>query len=176
MATTKRVSKKVVQNVTQAEFETALAAYASADAKALQITAKMDVEITKIRDKYAPELNGLMETCETNQEVLQVYCTENKEKLFESKKSIDTAHGTLGFRTGTPKLKLLPKFNWGKVLEHLKSYLPDYVRTIEEPAKDRILIDRETEIVSQNLKKVGLEVVQDESFFIALKKEEVTIA
>jgi Bacteriophage Mu Gam like protein len=83
------------------------------------------------------------------------------------------AHGLIGFRTGTPKLKTLKKFTWGAVTEQLKSYLPEYVRTVEEPAKDKLLADRDNEEVNTLFKKCGIEVAQDETFFVELKKEGV---
>ena len=55
----KRVAKKVVSAVSADQFNEALAAYAGADAKASRLTAKMDEEITKIRDKYSSDLDTL---------------------------------------------------------------------------------------------------------------------
>lgn len=177
MATaTKRVSKKVIQNVSSSQFNDAMASYAANDARSAKIRATIDVEITKVREKYADDLEEIADELEKNQEIIEVYCMENKDTLFSKKKSMDTSHGTVGYRTGTPKLKLLKGFNWNKVLDNLKAYLPSYVRTTEEPAKDRLLSDRENEEVAENLKKVGIEVVQDESFFIELKKEELPVA
>ena len=171
----KRVAKSVVSAVSADLFNEALASYAGADAKASRLTAKMDEEITKIRDKYSSDLDTLKATKDTNFEIVQTYCTENPEQ-FTTKKSLDTVHGVVGFRTGTPKLKLLAKTNWNKVLDNLKAYLPSYVRTTEEPAKDRLLIDRNTPEVADNLAKVGLCVAQDETFYIDLKKEELAEA
>jgi phage host-nuclease inhibitor protein Gam len=172
----KRVSKKIISNVSTAQFEEAMAGYAKNDARSLKLAAQMDMEIIKCREKYDPEFNKLMEQMEEQKEIIEVYCREKQDVLFAKKKSHETTHGTVGFRTGTPKLKLLSKFNWAKVLDNLKHYLPDYVRKTEEVAKDRLLADREQEEVAANLKKVGVEVVQDETFFIELKKEEPVTA
>ena len=96
---------------------------------------------------------------------------ENREELFTKRKSLETTHGTIGFRTSTPKLKTLKGFTWASVLNLLKEFLPDYVRTAEEPAKDKLLADREDEEVSALFPKVGIAVVQDETFFVEPKKE-----
>ena len=48
----------------------------------------------------------------------------------------------------------------------------EYVRTVDEPAKDKLLADRDTGEVSENLTRVGLSVVQDETFYVEPKKEE----
>lgn len=172
----KRESKTVVKGVSNDQFNAAMADYAKADARLGIITAKMDNEINKIRDKYQAEVNTLTEEKEKAFEVAQTYSVENQQTMFGKKRSIETVFGVVGFRTGTPKLKLLKGYNWTKVLDNLKAYLPEYVRTTEEPAKDRLLVDREQPEVLAGMTKVGLMVDQDEKFFIELKKEELTEA
>ncbi|MFJ1366650.1 host-nuclease inhibitor Gam family protein [Capnocytophaga canimorsus] len=46
-----------------------------------------------------------------------------------------------------------------------------YIRTVEEPAKDKLLADRDNEEVNTLFGKVGISVVQDETFFVEPKKE-----
>jgi phage host-nuclease inhibitor protein Gam len=166
-----RVTKKVVANISREAFEDALSAYAVADAKEKTILAKMDEQITKIREKYADELTDLQEQKTETYEVAYTYCNENSE-LFAKKKSMETAHGTVGFRTGTPKLKTLKGFTWASVLTLLKKTLPAYVRVKEEPNKELLLADREKPEIKVALAGVGIAVDQDETFFIDLKKEE----
>lgn len=168
----KREKKVVITNVTNEKMESAMADFAKADARIQKITATMDVEITRIREKYQEELGRLAEEKEKAFEVLQVFATEQRDVLFVKKKSLDTIHGTIGFRTGTPKLKTLRGFTWASVTNLLKEFLPDYIRTVDEPAKDRILADRDCDEVKDKLGKVGLSVVQDESFYVEPKKEE----
>jgi phage host-nuclease inhibitor protein Gam len=88
------------------------------------------------------------------------------------KKSVDGSHGTIGFRTGTPKLKMLKGFTWNAVTNLLGEFLPGYVRTTTEAAKDKLLADRNNPEVAELFPKVGISVVQDEAFFVELKKEE----
>lgn len=151
--------------------EQAFADYAAADAKAQGITAKMDQEMTRIREKYADQLAELGDIKEKNFEVIQTYATENKDELFNKKKSMESAHGTFGFRTGTPKLKNLRGFTWAAVTNLCKELLPGYIRVSEELAKDKLLADREVPEVVEMFPKIGVQVVQDETFFIEPKKE-----
>ncbi|MCZ2223018.1 MAG: host-nuclease inhibitor Gam family protein [Chitinophagales bacterium] len=173
MATT-RVKKVLNISLTKEDAEAAFAEFAKADAQQQQITAKMDVQITIIRKKYADELNKLQETKDEAFDKLQSYAENNRQE-FGKKKSLEFQHGILGFRTGTPKLKTLKGFTWASVLGLLKVHLPTYVRTIEEPAKDRLLADREEPDIVQKFKEVGIYVDQDETFFVEPKKEEVTV-
>jgi phage host-nuclease inhibitor protein Gam len=170
-----RQTKTIVSNITRDQAEDAFAQYAKADARAQQLTAKMDVSITKIREQYAAELAELAKVKDEAFEQMQVYASDNRQD-FGNKKSMEFAHGVLGFRTGTPALKTLKGFTWNSVTNLLKEFLPSYVRIAEEPAKDRLLADREDPETAQLFKKVGIYVDQKETFFVEPKKEEMALA
>ena len=166
-----RQKKVLISNVTNEKMEAAMADFARADARIQKINATLDVEMTKLREKYQDELTKLTADKEAAFDILQTYAVEQRDIIFVKKKSLETIHGTIGFRTGTPKLKTLKGFTWGAVTNLLKEFLPAYVRTSEEAAKDKLLADRDSEEVSKNLQKVGLSVVQDETFYVEPKKE-----
>lgn len=164
--------KKVVHTgVTSEQMETAFAEYATADAKMAKINATIDVQMTAIREKYADDLSKLTEVKDKAFDVMQAYAVENKDELFAKKKSLESVHGILGFRLGTPKLKTLKGFTWPSVTNLLKEFLPDFVRVSEEPAKDMLLAARDKEEVVAMFPKVGICVTQDETFFVEPKKE-----
>lgn len=167
-----REKKTVYSGITSEQMEQAFADYAKADARQQKITAEMDIQMAKIREKWQDELAKLAETKDNAFDVLQAYAMENRDELFSKRKSLETTHGIIGFRTGTPTLKTRKGFTWASVLEMLKEFLPNYVRTKEEPAKDKLLADREDEEVAALFPKVGIDVVQDETFFVEPKKEE----
>lgn len=166
-----REKKTLIQGVGREAADDAFAVYAKADARQQQITSKMDAEMTKIREKYQDELADLEDTKEKAFEIMQVFAVEQKEVLFNKKKSLETVHGIMGFRTGTPKLKTRKGFTWGAVTNLLREYLPGYIRTSEEPAKDKLLADRDVPEIAQMYEKVGVYVDQDETFFVEPKKE-----
>lgn len=166
-----REKKIVVTGVSREQFEQAFAEYAAADAKFQNVTTKMDIEITRIREKYQEQISTLQEQKDKAVEMMQTYAMENKDELFSKRKSIETVHGMVGFRTGTPKLRTLKGFTWAAVTTLLSEFLPEYVRTTTEPAKDKLIADRDNEEVSQYFTKVGIDVVQDETFYVEPKKE-----
>jgi phage host-nuclease inhibitor protein Gam len=168
-----KTKKVVIKGVTEEMFQDSFQEFAQQDAKQSSILAKLDEKFAELRRKSEDELNDIKEKKEAAQEIIQVYCMEHPE-LFEKKKSFVSLHGTVGYRTGTPKLKNLKGFTWASITNLLKQFLPDYVRTVEEPAKDMILANRDT-INDADLKKVGVEIVQDETFYIDLKKEEIAV-
>ncbi len=166
-----RTKKTVVTQVTREQAEQAFAEFAAADAKFQNLTSKMDLEITQIREKYADRLAELGEAKARSFDVMQSFAVENKEELFARRKSMESAHGVFGFRTGTPKLKNLRGFTWAAVTNLVKELLPDYIRVSEELAKDRLLADREKAEVAELFPRIGVQVVQDETFYVEPKKE-----
>jgi phage host-nuclease inhibitor protein Gam len=164
--------KKVIQTgITSEQMEQAFAEYATADAQMSKINADLDVKITKLRETKADELARLSEQKEAAFDTLQAYAVENREELFSKKKSLETVHGTFGFRMGTPKLKTLKGFTWNAVTKLLVEFLPNFVRTTEEPAKDLLLAERDNPDVSNLFDKVGIFVDKDETFYVERKTE-----
>ena len=168
----KREKKVIITGVTRESADEAFAAYAKADAQSAKITADIELQCAKIREKYASKLAELDAEKTQAFDTLQSYATENQAELFSKKKSLDMAHGTIGFRTGTPKLKTLKGFTWASALQLVKEFLPDYIRQTEEIAKDKLLADRDTEDMKPQMNKCGIQVVQDETFYVEPKKED----
>lgn len=169
-----REKKRVITGVTREMADASFAVFAEADAKQQRITAKMDQEITRIRERYQDDLVKLQESKDDAFDVIQTFAMENKDQLFGKKKSIETLHGIFGFRTSTPSLKTLKGFTWPAVTNMLKELLPAYVRTKDEPNKDKLIDDREVPEVAGLFAKCGFYVAQDETFFVEPKKEEIS--
>ena len=167
-----RQKKTLIQGISQEQANDAFATYAKADAQIQKINAEIELQCAKIREKQADKLTALDTEREQAFDVLQAFAVENKAELFAKKKSLDMAHGTIGFRTGTPKLKTLKGFTWASVLQKVREFLPGYVRTSEEVAKDKLLADRDEEGMFDNMSKCGITVAQDETFYVEPKKEE----
>ncbi|MBQ3539842.1 MAG: host-nuclease inhibitor Gam family protein [Bacteroidaceae bacterium] len=169
----KREKKTIISGVTREVADEALATYAMADAQAAKIAADIELQCVKIREKYADKLAELEGEKATAFDTLQAYASENKGDLFTKKKSLDMVHGTIGFRTGTPKLKTLKGFTWASALTLVKEFLPGYIRQAEEIAKDKLLADRDYKNMPEQMAKCGIQVAQDEIFFVEPKREEV---
>lgn len=183
---TKRQKKTIISGVSREAADEAFATYAKNDAQIQKINAEIELRCAKIREKYADRLSVLSVERDKSFDVLQAFATENQAELFTKKKSLDMTHGTIGFRTGTPKLKTLKGFTWASALTLVRKYMPAYVRTSEEIAKDKLLADRELEAVdfiengvttkkdsmSAAMAECGIMVVQDETFYVEPKKED----
>ena len=186
-----RQKKTIISGVSREAADEAFATYAKSDAQIQKINAEIDLQCAKIREKHADRLTAL--TAERDQafDTLQSYATENQAELFVKKKSLEMAHGTIGFRTGTPKLKTLKGFTWASALQLAKKFLPKtYIRQTEDIAKDKLLADRDMDEVEvydtptgdprevtmrEAMAVCGIQVVQDETFYVEPKKEETTV-
>ena len=178
-----RQKKTLIQGITAEQANDAFANYAKADAQINKINADIELQCAKIREKRADELTRLSDEREKAFDTLQAYAVENQAELFTKKKSLDMTHGTIGFRTGTPKLKTLKGFTWASALQLVKEFLPGYVRQTEEIAKDKLLADRDSDVMvagdplgpgkpmREQMAKCGIAVTQDETFFVEPKKE-----
>lgn len=184
MATRKK--KTIITGVTREAADEAFATYAKADANINKINAEIELACAKIREKYADRLATLTDEREQAFDTLQSFATENQAELFTKKKSLDMAHGVIGFRTGTPKLKTLKGFTWESAKTLVKKFLSDYIRTTEEIAKDKMLADRFAQVVrpgdplgpgvplTEVMAECGIQVVQEETFYVEPKKEDVS--
>lgn len=166
-----RQKKTIISNVSRDAMEEAFGAYAAADARQRALTAEMDDRIIEIRDGYADELAQLESEKKEAFEKMQVFAVENREELFSKRKSLETTHGVLGFRIGTPKLKARKGFTWAAVLELLKVKAPAYLRQTVEIAKDRLLAERDLDDTKIIMEACCIDVVQDETFYVEPKSE-----
>ena len=186
-----RQKKTIITGVSREAADEAFATYAKSDAQILKINAEIELQCAKIREKYADKLATLGTEKDNAFDVLQSFATENQAELFTKKKSLDMAHGTIGFRTGTPKLKTLKGFTWASALQLAKKFLPmTYIRQTEDIAKDKLLADRDLKEVAvydtptgdprevtmrEAMASCGIQVTQDETFYVEPKKEETPV-
>lgn len=186
-----RQKKTIITGVSREAADEAFATYAKSDAQIQKINAEIELQCAKIREKRQAELTQLTNERDQAFDTLQAFATENQAELFAKKKSLDMAHGTIGFRTGTPKLKTLKGFTWASALQLAKKFLPKtYIRQTEDLAKDRLLADRDMEEMAiydtpngdmrtgtmrEAMAVCGIQVVQEETFYVEPKKEEATV-
>lgn len=161
-----KIAIPVVKDVTAQQFDNALEQYANAIQNENILNNELDQEMDAIRKKYAPKLACAVYSKNSAYAVVETYCKEQKQTLFASRRSIGTPYGIVGFRLGTPRLKMRKGYNQKKILELLAAKLPQYVRTTVAPAKALLLAHRNTEMVASRLHEVGFEVVQHDQFYI----------
>jgi phage host-nuclease inhibitor protein Gam len=130
-----------------------------------------DSKVLAINKTYESALATLDESIKVKTDSLRAWAESNPDVFPKGRKSLDLVCGVLGFRTGTPKLSLLSRaFNWERVLALVKQLWPAFIRIKEEVDKEGILSmhsqAEDKSAADAELKRLGLKVVQDESFFI----------
>ena len=156
---------------TRSEAEAAMNDLSLAANNKRKLAAKMDAERLAIENKYAGDLAVCDAFVKEKSEALRAWAESNPTE-FGKKKSIEFLAGTLGFRTGTPKLALLSRaWNWDKVLATLKANLKfkPFIRTKEEVDKDAIIGTITSIKDGWDGAEIGVKVVQDESFYVEPK-------
>jgi len=161
-----RIKIKIQTPATREEAEAVMNELALAENNKRTLAAKLDREILAAQERVAPALARCDEVVREKSAALKAWAEANPQ-LFAKRKSVDLLAGTLGFRTGTPKLALLSRaWNWDTVTEAVGHFLPNFIRSKPEVDKEAILAQREEEAIKFILPKCGLKVTQGESFFV----------
>lgn len=134
-------------------------------------TNQIDEAVNRARAEHESRLTALAKAIDEKTDLLRAWADANRDE-FGQRKSLDFLHAVIGFRTGTPKLKTRSPWTWASVLENLCNHWDSYVRTKAEPDKTLIIADHaKGELTNSDLVEMGLQVVQDEAFFIEPKLE-----
>ena len=138
------------------------------------LVAEMDARLIEVKADYETRIAKLDALINATAEDLQAWAVANPEE-FGKKKSIELLAGTLGFRTGTPKLALLNRrWTWDLVLAAIEQLGFQFTRIKTEVDKEAILSfvaeasDKEA-VTAKVLTPIGVKVTQGESFFIEPK-------
>jgi phage host-nuclease inhibitor protein Gam len=119
--------------------------------------------------RWQPDIENIEAQIEVITQTFQAWAEANP-AAFAARRSIELQNGVFGWRTGKPALKLLRGWDWERVLEVLRSYDPRFIRLKEEVDRERILSERDA--IGPDLPKLGLKVVQKETFYVDPKIEE----
>jgi phage host-nuclease inhibitor protein Gam len=162
--------KKITENINVLQFEEAMKRYTEATCRETVINRQIEEDVNEVLEKYEQELMLLAQDKQTAFDIAHAYCAANKQELFAKRRRIGTTSGIAGYRLGTPRLQTLKGSNWKTVLKELKEKLPEYIRIAEEPAKDMLLADRHKARVAPMLMQIGVQVVQEDLFYIEPRK------
>jgi phage host-nuclease inhibitor protein Gam len=157
------------------EAEACLGEIATLTIELRRLQTELDGKITAAREEYEESLARVGEQIKSRQDHLMSWASGNPD-LFATKKSLEMTHGVVGFRTGMPKLKTLAKRTWAIVLDTFKAAgKHGWVRTTEEVNKEQVIADFQSKAVTaEELKPLGVAVVQDEAFYVEVKLTEMS--
>ena len=165
-----RIKKSVAAVLeTRADAESALGHLAELSYCRDMLIAELDLKLKSVREEYEGKIDPLTVTIESEFDALNVWADGHPNE-FTTRKSIDMIHGTIGYRTSPPKLKLLRGWTWERVAAAVQQVIPKYMRIKVEVNKDALLEDRDT-FSAEQMADIGVSVVSDESFFVNPKQE-----
>jgi phage host-nuclease inhibitor protein Gam len=169
----KRQSKVIItDSFTPDAVEGFLSEYTKADSKIKKILAENELKINKIRQATADDIQSLVEVKTKYFDMVQHYALTNPE-LFKDKKSIEFSHAKFGFRTSNPSVVMRKGYKTEAVLELCGQFKPEWIRTKVELDKEKILQMRFDEGIDDVIKTIGVEIKQDETFFVEPKSENI---
>lgn len=160
------------------DLEGVFGEYAQAAIERDALKAELEESIRKVRAGYEAAFARLDETAAALLEDVQAWAAGHPE-AFAEKKSLELLHGTIGFRTSTPRVAL-PR---GADEEELASALAEagltcYVRIRRELDRQRILADvadtAEDNDAAAVLDAYGIQVKQSDRFFAEVREEKGT--
>ena len=170
MTTAKRRTSKIIpQVVTKQHAISAMERYAVATSQLKQIEAKIELATQRTRETHQERIAECQRLQKEAQEELQVFALEMKQTLFSGQKSLHLRHGSIGFRTGTPRVVKKRSLTWEAALRLFKSRKWTFVRVKEAVDKEQIIAQREDPEVMAELSDMGIEVRQEERFFVAVE-------
>jgi len=169
-----RAKKILITTISHEEAEQAMGVFAQCNTQLKLIESRIEEEKQQIDNKFLGEIAKLKTTMEEQIEMLQVYGQKFKDNW--KGRSLELIHGKIGFRTGNPKLVKDRKFTWDAVTELLKKAFPAFVRTTYEINKEALIALRDQKEFEEIKDSCYVDVVQDETFYVEAKTEELSVA
>lgn len=169
-----RIKVKLPTLTTREEAEAALNELALTENNRRKLIAQRDAAVLRIEENIAPDIAACETAIKDKTDALRAWAEANVDTFPKGLKSIVLVSGRIGFRTGTPKLKLLSGWNWDKVLEAIEALGFQFIRNKPEVDKEAIITfaSSQTDRAAVDLKvlrPIGVKLIQDESFYVEPK-------
>ena len=108
-------------------------------------------------------------------EKIQLLLLYHREELLGSSRSLTFGRTTFGFRPLPLQVIKRPGRTWQETLEEIKQRKLPFLRNENQVDEERILLMRTSAEWMKDLRSVGLDIVQEESFFIETEEVEKEI-
>lgn len=156
------MSKREHSKAEKAAFD-----YQKAQLAILNIEGEKKAAYAEIDAKYAKDLEAAKATALDAETTLEEYTRKYRDELFNGKdKTVKFGPISLSLKMRPPSIGFLDGCKPDDVLSKIEKYLPDYLRIKKEIDKRKLLSDQET--IGKDMKKCGLQIVQEEKFEVSL--------
>lgn len=157
-----------IESPEQREIAVAVANYALKSAALTQGNVSLNQDLVETRDRHEVELKTLKPERDTALSAVQQIAESNRKKLFRSTKCLRTSFGVVGFRKNRMTFTFKTGETMETVLQKLKMRRPDLIVTKEVVSKNRLYSARNDEGFRQLMDEVGIQINEDEKFYIKL--------
>lgn len=146
------------------------------------LISKRDAARVDADKPFAPRITELSNTMARNLELLEAYAESRRDEFGDSKSIVVNGH-RMGWKLGNWKTALKAKVKWADVLAMLRQWAQGvpksatfkagerWLRIKEEPNKEAMIADRADEQSVPLLRELGVEIVQEETFYLAPDRE-----
>jgi phage host-nuclease inhibitor protein Gam len=173
---TTRIKPSLIEIDTREDAERHVGVASGLQLQINRLKIEMDTELLAIRKRYEGMLDMRERELDRVALSLESWANRNPQEFPAGRKSIEFVHGIVGFRTGTPKVKKGKKFPSLEAIAEVMASLPwarKYIkRQVSTVNKEALIADRDV-LTAEQLNTLGLQIVQDESFYIEPKTEEL---
>lgn len=161
---------------TDEELEAALGRYAEAMLQHEALTVDLEERVRQVRAEYEERFAPLAATGEAILKDMAAWAAIHPER-FKDRKSLELLHGTVGFRTGMPRVAL----ERGRKEEDVVADMLEagdaeaFLRRVVELDRQRIIgawLGADSAAAEAMLGRFGVSVKQTERFFAEIKREE----
>jgi phage host-nuclease inhibitor protein Gam len=159
---------------TRQQAEATLGMLCESEIERNRITLEMDASLTEIRQEFEGRIDPHQRRVEDLTLALEDWATANPQEFPSGRKSIDFVHGEIGFRTGMPKFKKLRRFKTLQLMAEAMRKLAwarKYVKQSPPTVNKELVIANRDKLTAEQLNTLGIQIVQDESFYVDPKTE-----
>ncbi|GAA4825431.1 host-nuclease inhibitor Gam family protein [Algivirga pacifica] len=146
--------------------------------------AEMEQRLAAIREEYSPRFTQLKAAMDASGKVVQVWAEANKHN-FDLVRTESWAHAAVGFRTHPPKVSVIrgrkdddgKAWTMKKALESIVSHDDAAYFSREVKLNKSAILEgyRDNPAkIQEDIAVYGLEIKQDEAFFIEVKEEDIS--
>lgn len=169
-----RIKKTAGTAVTRDQAEALVGSLRELAIEEQELLAEKNEQLKSIEEEYSQDLSRIAMQRKLLLPQIEAWAEANPAE-FGQRKSLEFTHGTIGFRTGMPKLVMIKRIpgGWKGALDLVMKFLPAFIRNAPEIDKEALIGQRDDPDLVAGLKLCGLKVDQSESFFVEPKLDQV---
>ena len=154
-----------------ADLEREMKRYASSERALIALQKEMDEKLEHLRASYRNKMASYMQLQAMACSSLTDAAYRYYDLWFSKEKKMELSHGCFGFYKEAPRLIKQRGKTWEQIIQTCEQQAPTFLSPKKELSHEKILAQRHIPAVQSLISLVGLQVVEDEFFFIRSKEK-----